>query len=59
MLPLRILNVGGESLATFFRRIGLNTAVQKALSQIPFAYGWRTAVDNRVQDTKVFAKIMP
>jgi succinyl-diaminopimelate desuccinylase len=50
--------IGGQTVATFFRRKGLNAAVWQRMLQMAHAPNERIAIDNLIGDTKVFAKMM-
>jgi succinyl-diaminopimelate desuccinylase len=50
--------IGGQTVATFFRRKGLNAAVWQRMLQMAHAPNERIVIDNLIGDTKVFAKMM-
>ncbi len=50
--------IGGQTVATFFRRKGLNAAVWQRMLQMAHAPNERIVIDNLIGDAKVFAKMM-
>ncbi len=50
--------IGGQTVATFFRRKGLSAAVWEKILNTAHAPNERIAVDNLIGNTKVFARMM-
>lgn len=50
--------IGGQTVATFFRRRGLNAAVWQRIIRMAHEPNERISIENLIGDTKVFARMM-